>query len=461
MEGSIMASTYDLLVIGAGPAGLSAASTAAAQGKTVALIERDKLGGTCHNYGCDPTKTLLHVAHTLHEAQHAARFGLHLGAPTFDWNAVQRWVRQVLEQMQGGSDAAARADLTQQGIEVVHGEAHFTSAHTVAVGERTLHGAQIILAPGTQAVVPPIDGLAEAGYITNVEAVALPALPGRLAILGSGPIGVEFAQLFARFGVAVTVLERDSQPLGTEDRELADQLCGLLVEEGIRIETAVELKRVERSAEGKRLVFTHGTDAEQTLLVDEIMVAVGRTPAIDALQLERAGVETNEHGITVDATLRTNVPHIWAVGDVASPYQFTHVAEAHGTLAAQNAFAAEPQPFDDRVVPWGVYTSPELAHVGKTEAELQEAKTPYTVARVSMAENDRAITMGSTSGLVKLLIGADNLLLGGHVLGAHAGEIIAPVVLAMQAGLTVAQLAQAMLPYPTLAAAVKQAAEDQ
>lgn len=454
-----MPDSYECVVIGAGPGGQSAATAVAARGVSVALIERDKLGGTCHNYGCDPTKTLLHVAHMLHQMRHAERFGLRVAGAEADWPQVQAWVRQVLDQMQGGSEEDARADIEKQGIDLIIGEAAFTSPHDITVGERTIRAKHVILAPGTQAAVPPIEGLAETGYITNVEAVALDVLPRRLAIIGSGPIGVEFAQLFARFGVQVTVLERAPVLLETEDRELADELCGLLTDEGIRFETNVELRAVRREADGKLLTFTAGEKGEQTLIVDEIMVAAGRKPALDGLQLERAGVETTKKGISVDATLRTNVPHIWAIGDIASPFQFTHVAGAQGALAAQNAFTVQPMPFDSRVIPWGVYTSPELAHVGKTEEELRDEGTAYQVARIPFAQNDRAIATGSTSGHVKLLVGANGLLLGGHILSQNAGDLIAPVVLAMRQGLSLDALAETMLPYPTFAAAVKQAAE--
>ncbi len=454
-----MTDSYEVVVIGAGPGGQSAANAVAERGASVALIERDKLGGTCHNYGCDPTKTLLHVAHLLHEMRHAQRFGLRVAEPTFDWAAVQAWVREVLDQMQGGGAEEARASLQKQGIDVIFGEAAFTSPHEISVGERTIRAERFILAPGTQAAVPPIDGLVDVGFITNVEAVALATLPKRLAIIGSGPIGVEFAQMFARFGVQVTVLERAPVLLETEDRELADELCSLLSDEGICFETGAELSAVQRVSGGKQITFTSSEKTEQTLVVDEIMVAAGRKPALDGLELEKAGIEITKKGITVDANLRTNLPHIWAIGDVATPLQFTHVAAAQGTLAAQNAFTKTPQPFNNQAIPWGVYTSPELAHVGKTEEELSDDGVSYRVARIPFAQNDRAIATGSTEGHVKLLIGADSLLLGGHILGQNAGDVIAPVVLAMRAGLTIDMLAETLLPYPTFAAAVRQAAE--
>jgi pyruvate/2-oxoglutarate dehydrogenase complex dihydrolipoamide dehydrogenase (E3) component len=450
--------TFDLVVVGAGPAGQTAAVMAAEQGRRVALVERDRLGGTCHNYGCDPTKTLLHVAHVLHTAQHAARFGLRIASAEADWDAVQRWVAQVLEQLQGGSHAQAWRQQEQQGITMFRGSAAFQSAHEIRIGEQVIRAERIILAPGTVAAIPAVDGLEAAGCLTNVEAVTLPALPRRLAILGAGPIGVEFAQLFRRFDVEVTLLEHDARPLGTEDGELAEQLCDLLRGEGIRFEAGVTVERVTRDGDAKRVAWRHADGSSGSLLADAILVSAGRVPALDGLNLAAGGVEADEKGIAVDASLRTSAPHIWAVGDAASPYQFTHVAEAQGRLAAHNAFAAEPQPFEPRAIPWVVYTSPELAHVGMTEDALRDAGTPYRVARSLFRDNDRARTAGAAEGLVKLLVGTDDRLLGGHILSAGAGELIAPLALAMQADLTVRQLADLMLPYPTFAAALVEAA---
>jgi pyruvate/2-oxoglutarate dehydrogenase complex dihydrolipoamide dehydrogenase (E3) component len=307
--------SFDILVIGAGPAGSAAAAVAAERGVRVAQVERDKIGGTCLNYGCDPTKTLLHTAHLLSTARHAERYGLRIPSAEANWPAVLARVKRLQDQIRGGDDAQARIKLArEQGIEVLKGEACFRAPHQVVVGERTLRAEQIIIATGNQVVVPEIKGLREAGFFTHKEAVALSELPQRLAILGGGPIGIEFADLFARFGVKVTVLEQAATMLAKDDRELAELLCALLTTQGIRLETEVEVRQVQRITGGKRLTICCATSDDEQLEVDELLVAVGFTPALDALDLEAAGVETTDSGIKVDAMLRTSVPHIWPAG---------------------------------------------------------------------------------------------------------------------------------------------------
>lgn len=453
-------SSYDLLVIGGGPAGSGAASTAAGPGRRVALVERDKIGGTCLNYGCDPTKALLHTAYLLDTARHAERYGLKIADAAVDWAAVQARLRRIVDQVRGGADEQVRKDMLEQGVEVFDGTARFQSAHEVAVGERVLRAERIIIATGSQATIPDIPGLRDAGFITNKEAIWLERLPRRLAIVGGGPIGIEFAQMFGRFGVEVTILEQGPRPLPKDDQELAEMLCDLLSGAGVRIESEVELKRVQREQSGKRLTFSCADRSEEQLVVDEILVAVGFKPTIEDLGLEAAGVEVEDGAVKVDETMRTSVPHIWAIGDVAGGYQFTHVAYEQGRLVARNAFADKPQAFDDRVIPWVTYTIPELAHVGQTEEQLKKSGTRYTIGRKPMQEVERAVATGQTDGLVKLLVGDDGKLLGGHILAVNAGELIAPVTLAMRSGILAANLAATILPYPTLAEGVRWAAED-
>jgi len=291
-----------------------------------------------------------------------------------------------------------------------------------------------------------------------MEAVSLPELPKRLVVIGGGPIGLEFAQLFSRFGVQVVVLERDEQPLPREDRELAIALCTQLTAEGIRLEFGTEMRCGEIDEHGKH-IYIHGQDGQdEDLMTDQLLVAVGRRPALDTLNLDAAGVQYTDEGIPTNATLRTNVPHIWAAGDITSKYQFTHVASDQGKLVAHNMFAQNPQPFDDRVIPWVTFTDPELARVGLSEEDLQEAKIEYRVGRAYFNKLDRAITHGQTLGSVKLLADLDGKILGGHILGANAGDLIAPIVYAIRYGLTIKMIAEAMLPYPTMAEAVRWAA---
>ncbi len=459
---------YDVLVLGAGAAGSTAAISLAEQGMSVALIERDEIGGTCLNYGCDPTKTLLFIADLLYRTQHAARYGLHIPTVSTHWEEVQAYVQHIIYDMRGGTTDEACAKLKKKGVEVFRGEARFISQHEVVVteeaqsgnNEQTISAKHIIIATGDETVIPPIDGLQQAGFITNVEAVALPTLPRRLAILGGGAIGIEFAQMFHRFGVDVTVLEQSSTLLSKEDREVAHTLVTLLHAEGIRTETGIELVSVRHADDGKHVTFRTSQKVEEELVVDELLIAIGRKPAIEMLDLKAAGVETTKKGISVDATLRTNVPYIWAAGDVTGGYQFTHVATEHGKLIAQNLRAEHPQPLGERVVPWVTYTNPPLAHVGKTEEELREAGVEYKVGRMQFKEVERAIAQDETEGLVKILVDAQGKILGGHILGSRADDLLAPLVVAMQAGLSVHALASTILPYPTLSESVRRAAEN-
>ena len=449
---------YDLLVIGAGAAGSSAVTTVAKKDKRVALVERNLLGGTCLNYGCDPTKTLLHSAHLLYQSHQAKRYGLRIPSATYDWKDVQERVQQVIRHLRGGTLEEAQANLERQAIEFLHSEATFVSPYEVLIKGQAFFAKQIIIATGCETVVPPMKGLKETGFITNVQAVALSTLPHRMAIIGGGSIGIEFAQLFNRFGVNVSVLEHGPTILDKEDREVATNLCEMLTEEGIRLETHTEIKQVQLDGASKKLTLRCGERAEEELIVDEILLAVGRRPFLESLHLEAAGVQANEKGVIVDDMLRTTVPHIWAAGDVASKYQFTHVASKQGELAARNAFAHEPQSFDDRVIPWVTFTSPALAHVGKTEEQLQEEKVEYRVVRLSFRENERAIMMGETEGFVKLLVNAEGRIFGAHILASDEDNLLAPFVLAMQANIPISMIASTMLPYPTLSEVVSQAA---
>ena len=450
---------YDLLVIGAGAAGSTAASTAAENGIRVALVERDKIGGTCLNYGCDPTKTMIHIAGLLYHAHHAEQFGLRISDAKADWASIMSWVQQVQLRIRGGTSEEAADQLSDKGIRVLQGEASFVSPHELTIAGETVSADRIIVATGSQEVIPPIEGLNEASFITNVEAISLPTLPNRLAVVGGGAIGIEFAQMFHRFGVEVTVLERSSMILDKEDREVADTLCSLLEKEGLRLETSAELKHVQHDAQGKCLTIRCGERAEEQLVVDEILLAIGRQPSLASLQLEKAGVKTSKKGIEVDATLRSNVPHIWAAGDITGGLQFTHVAYEQGKLAAHNAFTQEPQPFENRVIPWVTFSDPALAHVGKTEEQLRQEKVEYRAARMYFKDVERAIAEGATTGLVKLLIDKQGKILGGHILAPEAGDLLAPIILAMQAGLSAKSVASTIMPYPTMIEGVRWAAD--
>lgn len=282
--------TFDIIIIGAGPAGSAAAHAAAEAKHQVALIERDMLGGTCLNYGCDPTKTLLHPANQIAEARLAHKHGVHFGDINVDWPAVQAYLRRMVNRLRGGADPKARAALGDLGIAVFKGEAYFTDPHTVQVGDDVLQSDHILIATGSAVVPPPVQGLDDVGFLTNKDAIWQQELPGSMAIVGGGPIGIEFAQIFSRFGVKITVIEQAPLILPKDDQELAERLRHSLENEGIRIITGVELKKAQRQGKQKHLVLADARGVEQTLGVDELMIATGFKPVVDSLELRNAGV---------------------------------------------------------------------------------------------------------------------------------------------------------------------------
>jgi len=452
--------SYDLVVIGAGAAGSTAAGEAVGRGARVALVERWKVGGTCLNAGCDPTKTLVRSAEVLHLARTAGRFGIAVEGARADWPAVNRRVAGVIETIRGGDgDRNVRAS----GIHLVKGDARFVSPHEIEVvvdggGVERLRAERVIVATGAAAWVPPITGLREAGFLTNVEAVALPALPRSLAIVGGGVVAVEFAQIFARFGVAVTVLAGRDRLLPREEADLTDVLRDVLEREGIRVETGIRVTGVESRDGLKCLTGERGERPERiTCNVESILLAAGRRPATAGLGLEAAGVEYGDTGILVDAELRTSAPHIWAVGDVvANGYAYTHVADYQARIAEHNALSGRPpRSADYRAVPWAVFTDPELARVGLTEAEARAAGRDVKTATVRVGDLARAIASDETDGLVKLV--ADRVtghLLGGHVLAARGGEMLGEVALALRLRLPAAAIAETIHAYPTFSEAV-------
>ncbi|MGH2615399.1 MAG: dihydrolipoyl dehydrogenase family protein, partial [Thermomicrobiales bacterium] len=362
---------YDLIVIGAGAAGSTAAFEARGQGARVAMVERWKVGGTCLNAGCDPTKALVRAAHALHEARNAGRFGIVVEEVRADWPAVIDRVARVIDTIRGGD---GDRNIREAGIDLRKEHARLLSPHEVEVAGDVLRSEAIILAVGARAIVPPIPGLQETGFITNVEAVTLPELPRSLAIVGAGTVAIEFAQIFARFGAEVTVLGRNPRLLPQEEPELANLLRELLIEEGIRIETGVNLESVSRAGERKRLAGLRGTmpiDVE----ADEILVAAGRTPNIEDLGLEAAGVLYDATGIVTDATLRTAAEGVWAIGDgVADAPRYTSLADHHARIAVHNALGGTPpREAVDPIVPTAVFTDPELGRAGLTEAQARQA----------------------------------------------------------------------------------------
>ena len=444
---------YDLIVVGAGAAGSTAASEARGQGARVAMIEQWKVGGTCLNAGCDPTKALVRSAHALHETRTASRFGIEVDDVRVDWPRVIDRVERVIDTIRGGD---GDRNIREAGIDLRKGHARLLSPTEVAVEGDVLRGEALILATGVRAFIPAIPGLREAGFITNVEAVTLPVLPRSLAIIGGGTIAMEFAQIFARFGVQVTVLGRNPRLLPLEEPELVEMLRGLLAQEGVRIETGVTLERVSSTGDRKRIV-AHRDGARFEIETDEILVAAGRTPQVEDLGLETAGVAHDATGIIADASLRTSAPGVWAAGDcVAGSPRFTSLADHQGRVAAHNALGGLPvRDAIETVVPTAVFTDPELGRVGLTEAAARHAGHAVRAETVPMRDLARAVITGETAGAVKLVAdAATGRMLGGSVLAAGGGELLGEIALAVRLGLTCHAIADTLHAYPTFSEGV-------
>lgn len=454
---------YDLIVIGAGGAGSTAAGEARGRGAKVALVERWKVGGTCLNAGCDPTKALVRSAEVYHLARQGERFGFACGAVRLDWPAVLERVYRVIDTIRGGD---GDQNIRNMGTDLYKGHARFHSPYEIEVtsldgspdgrGSATIRGDKVIVATGARERPPAIAGLAEIGYITNLEAVGLPELPRSLAIVGGGVIAVEFAQIFSRFGVEVTILGSAPRLLPREEPDLSEELQRVLEREGIRVETGVRVTRAWKEGGLKVLAGARGEEAV-TAKAEQILVAAGRRPTVDGLDLEAAGIAYDaRQGIRVDEELRTTALDVWAIGDVINHYPFTHVADYQARIAEHNALSGRPpRRIDYRAVPWATFTDPELGRVGLTEAEAKAAGHDVRCAVVKMKDLARAITAGETEGLVKLVSERrSGRLLGGHVLAARGGELLGEVALAIRLGIPVAELAETIHAYPTLSEAV-------
>jgi pyruvate/2-oxoglutarate dehydrogenase complex dihydrolipoamide dehydrogenase (E3) component len=444
---------YDLIVIGGGAGGSSIAFGAAEQGLRVGLIEEWKLGGTCLNAGCDPTKTLVRSAEVLHLAKTASRFGITVDRVEADWSAVRRRVDEVIETIRDGDGPD---NLRDAGIDFFETSARFISESEVLAGGRILTADRFVIATGNAMQVPPIDGLAEVGYLTNKDAVSLETLPDSLAIIGGGVVAVEFAQIFARFSVDVTIVGSGEHLLPKEETVLADALAGILEQEGIAILLSAQVRHAERGADGIISLVCSSPDGDITVQASEILLATGRRPDVHDLNLDAAGVVYSEQGVQVDSTLVTSVPHIWAVGDVTGIYPFTHVADYQARIALHNLLGEGTlKRADYRVVPWATFTDPELARVGLTEAEAKAGG--YSVATVITSFEDlpRAITADARDGLVKLVVDrATHQVLGGHILGAGAGELIGEIALVMRHRLPVSAISDTIHVYPTMSEGV-------
>lgn len=444
---------FDLVVLGTGAAGLTAAAEAAKHGAKIALVGNDRPGGDCSYYGCVPTKTLIRAAKIWHYMQRAEDFGLPRTKARLDYALVVAAKDRIVDQI---TKRGSWDPWEKKGFAVFKGTGRFVSSHEIQVDGAVVRGDKIVIAVGSEPLVPPIPGLAEAGYITNVQAVALRSLPGRLLVLGAGPIGMEFAQLFGRFGVKVTVVEMD-RPLPNEDQEVVSLLCDYLAEEGIEIRVGARLERVERKGAAKVAYVTSGRRKMQ-IAVDEILVATGRRPPTQDIGLDRAGVGTVDSGwIKVHTTLRTTARNIWAAGDCTGGFMFTHVADIHGRVIAHNLFAGAGPParVDYRVLPWVTFTDPELARIGPTEEQARELGLKVRSSTFRFADLERSRLIQEPKGVIKVIARSDGRILGATVLGTHADDLIHEFAVAIKAGLKTHDVLSMIHAYPTLSEGVR------
>jgi pyruvate/2-oxoglutarate dehydrogenase complex dihydrolipoamide dehydrogenase (E3) component/uncharacterized membrane protein YdjX (TVP38/TMEM64 family) len=449
---------YNLVVIGAGSAGLVAAYIGAAVKAKVALIEKHKMGGDCLNTGCVPSKALIRSAKILSYARRAGEFGFRSGQVDYDFAGVMERVERIIGKVQPHDSVERYSKL---GVEVIQAEARITSPFTVEAGGRTLTTRSIVVATGARPFVPPIKGLDKVPYLTSDNVWQLRRRPDRLVVLGGGPIGAELTQAFARLGCQVTQVEMMDRIMIREDEDISELIKAKFEAEGVRVLTGHRAREVRLDGD-RQVLICQNAQGETAIEFDEILVAVGRAANARGFGLEELGVALRPNGtIETNGLLQTNFPNIYCSGDVAGPYQFTHTASHQSWYAAVNALFGHFKTFaaDYSVIPWATYTDPEVARVGLNIQEAREKDIPFEVTRYGIDDLDRAITDSEDHGFVRVLTrpGSDKIL-GVTIVGPHAGDIIAEYVLAMKHGLGLNKIMGTIHIYPTLAEANKYAA---
>ncbi|HSF68285.1 MAG TPA: mercuric reductase [Nitrospiraceae bacterium] len=452
------ASRYNIVVIGAGTAGLMTAVIAANLGARVALVEKHLMGGDCLNVGCVPSKGIIRAARAWADLRNSEEFGLHIPPGVkYDFGAAMARMRKLRARI-SHTDSVHR--YTKLGVDVYIGNGRFTGADTIQIegpsGNRTLTFAKAVVCSGARASAPPTPGLKEAGYLTNETVFSLTELPQRIGVIGAGPVGCELAQAFVRFGSQVYLIEVEHGILPKEDRDAAEIVEQCMLHDGVKLLCCVKGLMVNRTGSGKRLtVDSHGRQYDVT--VDEFLVSVGRTPNVEGIGLEAVGIEYDKNGIKVNARLQTTNPRIFAAGDVCSRYKFTHAADAMAQIVIQNALF--PHPFslgyasvDSLIMPWCTFTEPEVAHVGLYEKDAKEKGIEVETYTYKLHEVDRAILDGEDEGFARVHIqkGSDKIL-GATIVATHAGDMIGEFSVAMKAGAGAKTIAGTIHPYPTQA----------
>ncbi len=444
----------DICVIGAGSGGLSVAAGASQMGAATVLIERGRMGGDCLNAGCVPSKSLLAAARVAETVRRGASFGV-TAAPEIDFAQAQRHVQSVIAEI-APTDSVER--FTGLGVRVIAAVARFTGPREVAAGEVTVRARRFVVATGSSPLVPPIPGLDAVPYLTNETVFDNPTCPEHLIVIGGGPVGVELAQTHRRLGARVTVVEM-AHLLGVADPELVEVVRVALLREGVEVCEGAKVTSA-RDDGGTLTVGLDEAGQAREIAGSHLLVAVGRTPNIDGLGLEAAGVEHDARGIRVDSRLRTANKRVSAIGDVIGGQQFTHLAAHHAGIVLRNALFRLPVRADRQAVPLVTYTDPELAEVGLGESAVRAARpgAPIRVLRWPFSENDRARTERRSDGLIKVVTTAKGRILGAGIVGPHAGELIQPWVLALDNRLKIGAMAKTIVAYPTLVEVGKRAA---
>jgi pyruvate/2-oxoglutarate dehydrogenase complex dihydrolipoamide dehydrogenase (E3) component len=445
---------YDAVVVGAGQGGGPLASAFAEAGKRTALIEREHIGGTCINEGCTPTKTMIASARTAHVARRAGDYGVEIDGVAVDLRAVRERKRAIVDRFREGSE---KRIVETEGLELIRGEARFTGPKTLHValadGNREITADLIVLDVGTRPAPPPLPGLDGVSWLDSTSVMEMAEVPRHLLILGGGYVGVEFGQMFRRFGSRVTIVQRGAQLLGREDGDLAEAVADILREDGVDILLETEACAVAAGPDDGVRLTVAGPDGERTLSGSHLLVAVGRAPNTDGLGLDLAGVTTDNRGyIEVDERLATNAPGVYAIGDVSGGPAFTHISYDDFRVLSANLIEGGDETTRGRMVPYVVFIDPQLGRVGLTEAAARKQGT-VRVAKMPMSGVARAVEVDETRGFLKAVVGEDDRMLGFAALGIEGGEIMAMAQMAMMGRLPYTVLRDGVFAHPTLAEA--------
>lgn len=436
----------DFCVIGAGSGGLSFAAGAVQMGASVVLLEADKMGGDCLNYGCVPSKAIIAASKIGYKAKKSDEFGWFIDIAKLDYKKVHNHIHDVIKEI-APHDSVERFE--KLGVTVIKEAGRFTSPKRVETKSHIVKAKRYIIATGSKAFIPPIKGLDSAPYLTNETIFELKTLPKHLVIIGGGPIGIEMAQAYRRLGSEVTILEAFTA-LPKDDQELTSRLKDILVKERISINERVNIVSVEKYRTGVKITYKNINEVKHVITASHLLVSAGRRPNVKSLGLDSAKIGYTDRGINVNKKLKTTNHRVFAIGDITGGYQFTHVAGYHAGLAIRNGIFGLGLQVSTKAIPWVTYTDPELAHVGYTEKDLQDRNIKYQMHKLDFTENDRAIAEKRTEGMIKLLVSPRGYILGCSILGLNAGEMIYPWVIAIQNDLKLSAITNSIAPYPTL-----------